>query len=66
MTRDAYIERWTRLTKDSLKIFAGNQAFAHLTVQGMIEVPISSISHVQRVKYDINAKSKALQGTHEN
>ena len=66
MLKDPYIERWCRLTKESFQVFSGSQAFARLDCKGMIEIPIISISHVQRVKYDINVKNIKLKSTADN
>ena len=66
MMKDQYSERWCRLTKASFKVYMGSQAFAHLDTSGLLEVPIARISHIQRVKYDIRAKSLALRPTQDN
>lgn len=61
MMRDPFIPRWCQVTKTSLKIYAGDSEYAHLDSLGLVEIPLSKLSHVCRVKYDIKAsRSKAF------
>ena len=66
MIKEPYIERLCQLSKTSLKIFAGSEAYSHLSTNGLIEIPIQSIARVERVKYNIRAKSHTLKNTIEN
>ena len=54
------------MSRESFQVFAGNEPYAPIKGPAIALIPISSISHVRRVKYDIGVKSQKLQGTKEN
>ena len=53
MMGDPFVDRWCRLNKDSFKVYSGSEAFAPLQGQPLVEILISNVAYVQRVKYDV-------------
>ena len=66
MIGEPFVSRWCQLTKEAMRVYAGSEVFAPLSRHGMTEVPIASIAFVQRVKYDIKARTLDRQSICDN